>query len=500
MPRTVVTVAQNGSTMRRRPNPPKAVTAQARKMRGGGNPRTTAPENNRPRAVSPERLGGSKQEHFAVMICGDVTEFIHTACETFAPEDQQAEDNDSIIDKEAKDAPTTGNSETYAQYSKPVEIEDDNEGGFETDKEVNPLNSLPFLRDISYQSVLTEAQSHLLEAQSQLTTHLDTAAKEIQRAFPLENVSLAQRSSSHGPILVDDDGYFEEVDDYSKAEARPGSLKDITNNYQSVVKNATNQLSSRISSMKRVLSLQTQTRNSLPTNEDFDKYFCMQWSVKRNVLPGLDRWKGVMRSNKNGSPKEGPPLGLVQGYWIRRHHSYNAKSDEANDSESSLQPLCASKNALELVDLDKLDPGLGHFLKCSVSHGWPDEASINTNSTTFAPTNETNLDQDDLSQMFSESGGNYDNEKEGERKNNDESYECCLVSHVWIAPQFRGDGWGLVLAEKASSVVPYRYRKECPESKVSIVLSIPPFAKKLNEHFAKSGIWKQGWHNDFLLR
>ena len=105
MPRTVVTVAQNGSTMRRRPNPPKAVTAQARKMRGGGNPRSTAPENNRPRAVSPERLGGSKQEHFAVMICGDVTEFIHTACETFAPEDQQAEDNDSIIDKEAKDAP-----------------------------------------------------------------------------------------------------------------------------------------------------------------------------------------------------------------------------------------------------------------------------------------------------------------------------------------------------------------------------------------------------------
>ena len=80
-------------------------------------------------------------------------------------------------------------------------------------------------------------------------------------------------------------------------------------------------------------SSELQSKGSHRDITNFDRGFRIQWAIKKNVLPGLDRWKGVLRntassiSNKSNGDRnidESAPLGLVQGFWIRRHPQNNA--------------------------------------------------------------------------------------------------------------------------------------------------------------------------------
>ncbi|KAL7575101.1 hypothetical protein ACA910_000468 [Epithemia clementina (nom. ined.)] len=279
------------------------------------------------------------------------------------------------------------------------------------------------------------------------------------------------------------------------------------------------------------------TRSSSPDGEfrrgSLDNYghaqdVRIQWAIQKNILPGLDRWKGILRSANTESGDwtaasiDSTAVGLVQGFWIRRHPQ--KKSDNGK-----VKPSWGPTEVVDLAALHQVNATLGHFWQTTLQRGWPAKPALKEK-----PSEDGN-DKENCSNSPIKGGQDTLEDKENAGGNNlavtestsclgSTTDECCLISHVWIVPQHRGNGWGLTLADKASRVIPRRYNKRreeqlqaksslsfssndgfpgkaCDGQNVQVVMALPPYNKQLRSYFGGDGTgWSTCWDDDFLIK
>ena len=239
------------------------------------------------------------------------------------------------------------------------------------------------------------------------------------------------------------------------------------------------------------------------------------------------------------------------------------------------------------MDLHQINATLGHFWQTTLKRGWPTRAQYlstkhcnNNNKESeepvlegrvplnnkqdkenYCPSHQKNrvvsnlkLKKDRGNQTRTHCNTPVRSKKPSTRTTTTD--KCCLITYIWIVPQHRGKQWGLILANKASHVIPRRYnnnshhnnkRKLVPQQalttdtnlnlphnhdgefsgssttasdcsngdsvhlhqptttpstdNVQVVLALPPYNKRLQGYFGGNGTgWSSSWDPDFWVK